>query len=441
MNIEIRAFHHDHRRIAKGAISIGTFVLLGRVVGAAKEMTVAWRYGVSDIVDAYQIALTLVTWLPATLVSVVSAILIPHLVRERQSVDGSGEFFAELNFAMLISGLLFSSLCFLFPFLLNFVAGNLPVATRLIAKDMLITLAPAAFCTLLAGVLAIRLQALERHENVLLEALPAAVIIIFLLLWGSGHDMAPLVWGTLLGIVLQAIWLGMLVQNQEGSLGGLRPSFSAAAWGGLYKSIGIMALGQFAISWTMPLDQYTAASLGANAVATLGYANRVLGLLTGITAIAIARATLPVFSEALANGEPKRALRQAQQWSWLMLGMGVVGIILGWLVVPLAVRLLFERGAFTPADSMAVAQLLRFGLLQLPFFLGALVLVQLFAGSGRYKNLAIAAFIVIALKIPLNIILSALIGISGIMLATAFSQAGAFLWLFLRVRNHETCQL
>lgn len=436
MSIKIRAFHHDHTRIARGAVSVGAFVLAGRLVGAAKEMAVAWRYGVSDIVDAYQIAFTLVTWLPVTLVSVVSVILVPHLVRERQRVDGASNFLAELNFTMVALGSLFSCLCFLLlPWAVNLVAGNLPTATRVIAKDMVIMLAPAALCTLVVGVLAARLQALERHVNVLLEAVPAAIIIVCLLLWTSGHDMTPLVWGTVLGITVQAVWLGALVRRQEGSLGGLRPSFSADAWGSIFNALGVMALGQFAMSWTTPLDQYTAAQLGENAVATLGYANRIVALLNGIGAIAIARATLPVLSETLAKGETKRAWRQAQQWSWLMLGLGTAAIVVGWLLAPLGVRLLFERGAFTPTNTIAVAQVLRLGLLQLPFFFGGLVLVQLFAGSGKYKNVAMVGFIVLALKIPLNLILSSFIGTSGIMLATAFSQVGAFLWLLLRARK------
>lgn len=438
MNIQVRAIHHDHKRVFKGAVSVGAFVLAGRLVGAAKEMAVAWRYGVSDVVDAYQIAFTLVTWLPVTLVSVLSVILVPHLVRSRQRDNGQGKFVAELNFAMLAFGLLFTCLCYLLmPWVVNLVAGNLPAATRFIARDMVIALAPAALCTLVVGVLAARLQALERHVNVLLEAVPAAIIIVCLLLWSSGHDMTPLVWGTVLGVIVQAVCLGALVRRREGSLGGLRPSLSADAWGGLYKSIGIMALGQFAMSWTTPLDQYTAAQLGENAVATLGYANRILALLTGIGATAIARATLPVLSEALAKGEVRQAWRHAQQWSWLMVGMGIAAIVAGWLIAPLGVRLLFERGAFTPTNTISVAQVLRFGLLQLPFFFGGLVLVQLFAGSGKYRTLAIAAFIVLAIKIPLNPVLSFFMGTPGIMLSTAFSQVGVFLWLFFSVRRYN----
>lgn len=48
------------------------FVLLGKLAGAVKEMAVAYRYGVSGVVDAYQLAFTVVTWIPGTLVSVIA---------------------------------------------------------------------------------------------------------------------------------------------------------------------------------------------------------------------------------------------------------------------------------------------------------------------------------------------------------------------------------
>jgi hypothetical protein len=34
----------------------------GKLAGAAKEMAIAWRYGVSDTVDAYVFVFNLATW-------------------------------------------------------------------------------------------------------------------------------------------------------------------------------------------------------------------------------------------------------------------------------------------------------------------------------------------------------------------------------------------
>ncbi|MFU1933543.1 hypothetical protein ACLQ9F_16085, partial [Bordetella avium] len=50
--------HPDHQRIFRGAFRVAVFLILGKAAGAIKEMAVAYRYGISDAVDAYQFAQT-----------------------------------------------------------------------------------------------------------------------------------------------------------------------------------------------------------------------------------------------------------------------------------------------------------------------------------------------------------------------------------------------
>ena len=57
-----------------------------------------------------------------------------------------------------------------------------------------------------------------------------------------------------------------------------------------------MALGQAVITLTIPMDQGIAARLGPGAVAILGYAGRIVILMTGLGAVVFTRASLPVFS-------------------------------------------------------------------------------------------------------------------------------------------------
>jgi hypothetical protein len=64
-----------------------------------------------------------------------------------------------------------------------------------------------------------------------------------------------------------------------------------------------MGAGQALMSFTGIIDQFFAANLGAGAISTLSYANRVLGLILSLGAMAISRATLPEFSAVHARGE------------------------------------------------------------------------------------------------------------------------------------------
>ncbi len=414
------AIHPDHRRIAQGAAWVALFVLVGKLAGAAKEMTIAYRYGVSGVVDAYQLAITVVTWLPVTLISVIAMVLIPILVRQRQrNAADRALFLEEMQGAVLaLGGFCTLASLLLGPLALAHLATNLPEETRRMAWQLIFGMAPVALLTLLIGVYAARLQAREKQVGTLLESMPAAAILGCVLLWPIGTDIAPLLWGTLLGFVVQTAWLAYLAYRTDGQ--SLRPRWSwrSPHWPEFYQAAGVMTAGNFVMSFITPLDQYFAAQLGDSAIATLSYANRVIALLLGLGSMAVARATLPVFSSIGAAGDWRRARGMALQWSRLMLVAGIVVAAVGWLTAPWIIRLLFERGAFTAEDTVAVAAVLRWSLMQVPFFFAVLVLVQFMASRNWFGLMSIFAAANLLVKLGLNLLLTPWMGIGGIALAT-----------------------
>ena len=88
--------HPDHQRIFKGAFRVAVFLLLA-AAGAVRNGG-GYRYGVSDAVDAYQFTMTMATWLPVTIVGVLSVVLIPVLVRLRRAERAErDDFIRELQ--------------------------------------------------------------------------------------------------------------------------------------------------------------------------------------------------------------------------------------------------------------------------------------------------------------------------------------------------------
>lgn len=429
--------HSDHRRIAAGAARVAFFLLLGKFAGAAKEMAVAWRYGISDVVDAYQFTMTLAAWLPVTLVGVLSVVLIPVLVRARRHHAAErARFLAELQgWGVAVGTLLAVALYVAWPWVLQRFGQGLGAPVQHISQSLIFAFAPAALLTLVTGISAARLRAHERHVNTLLDSVPATVILIWVLLAESGQQPGPLLWGTLVGYLIQSVWLLWLANRADGLWVRPRLSMQAGQWPELVKAAGIMLVGQVAMSFVAPIDQYTAANLGGNANATLGYANRLLSLILGLGAASVGRAALPVLADVFSRGDHQRARRMAIQWSVWMVLAGLVAVAIGWWLAPWGVALLFERGHFTANDTQAVAQVLRWGLLQLPFYFGVLVLVQLLASQHRYMLMAGIALANFALKAALNPLLAPVYGLPGILLATSGMYAlsyGCYLVAALR---------
>lgn len=429
------ALQSDHRAIAIGMAWVALFVVAGKFAGAAKEMAVAWRYGVSETVDAYQLASTLVFWLPGTLVSVLTIVLVPMLVRLRQeNTDVRTLFLRELQGSVVVIGVIMCLISLLLgQIALPYFAGNTAASTRQMTWDFTLGMAPLAVLALMLGVYSARLMAQQRQINTLLEGIPAVAVLVFVLSWPVGDAIEPLLWGTALGLIAQTVWTWRLAWRADGAKVMPRFSLRSPHWPELYKSVSVMAAGQFVMSFITPLDQYTAAQLGDGAVATLGYANRVTALLLGIGAIAVARAALPVLANLQAAGQPIQARIVALKWAALMLGMGTLVALFAWGLAPWGIKLLFERGAFTAENTWLVVEVFRWGLIQMPFFFSGLVLVQLLATQSRYRTIALFATANLAIKFALNWIFATWLGISGIALATGLMYAFSASCLFYSV--------
>jgi putative peptidoglycan lipid II flippase len=423
----------DHRRIVRGLLLGGVFILLGRFAGTAKEMMIAWRFGISGTVDAFNLASTLVGFVPGTLAAVSATVLVPLLVRSRDDPVARARFVRELNlFAMAVGALLIVLGAVALPPVVRYLAAGLSEATRNLAVEMSLYLLPLGLLTLWIAVFSARLQACERHVNTLLEALPATVLVFVLLAWPETVGYA-LALGTVLGLALHAIVLGSLASRADGATAysASRSDGFSPYWKEVWLAVRVLLIGQFAMSFIGPLDQYAAARVGDSAIAMLGYAGRISALLLGIGALAIARATLPAFSEAVARGDLHIANRRARTWAWLMTGGGVVTMAIVWPTAPSIVSLLFQRGAFTADDTAAVAELVRWSLVQLPFYFGGMVVIQLLAARGRYDIIGVVAFPNMVIKLILNEVAVGWFGLGGVLFATGAMYMFSFFFFMM----------
>ncbi|NLA89155.1 MAG: hypothetical protein GX844_04735 [Alcaligenaceae bacterium] len=427
----------DHLRIAKGALRVAFFLFIGKIAGALKEVAVANRYGVSEVTDAYQFTMTMSTWLPATLVGVLSIVLIPSFVKLRHDSEAEQQrFISQSKGWLLLIGVALSALTFfLWPWVLEHAAEGFSPATKAFSQQLIYGFAPSVLLILMIGLSMSRLRARERHINTLLDSLPALFILLWILATPGDTSVMPLLWGTLIGFVIQAVVLQYLAVRAEPSKRWLMPriSLSSPYWAAVISAAGVMLIGQVAMSFVGPLDQMIAAKLGDNANATLGYAARVLSLIIGLGAASVGRAALPVLADIQAKGEYVRARTVALKWAMLMLGVGVLVVVVLWLLSPWLVQLLFQRGAFSAENTVAVTSVMRYGLLQLPFYFGVLILVQLMASQNRYTLMTLIAVANFSLKALLSFYLAPIMGAEGIMLATSFMYLLSFTCYFVAV--------
>lgn len=433
----LRNAHPDHHSIATSMAWIALFALLGKLAGAAKEMAIAYRYGLGEEVDAYLFVFNLINWPVSVWFSVLTVVLVPLAARIQQGAQADLSCFrSELLGLTLMLGVALGLISWLgLPALFNSSWTGLTPETRVLASVMAPPLALMAALGVLISLFSAWMLAAGRHTNTLLESVPALVILAALFAFpGSGTE--PLVWGTLAGYAAHLASLALPLWRQD-RIQAPQYTRTSPQWTPFWQGFTIMLAGQALMSLTGILDQFFAAHQGAGAIATLSYANRILALLLGMGAMAVSRATLPVFSRAQAQGDTA-VYQIAMRWVVLLFGLGVFAMLVSWLLAPLGVRLLFERGAFTAQDSARVVEVLRYGLTQLPFYFAGIVLVSLLASQGRHRLIAAVASANLVVKLLGLAILTPLLGINGIALSTSLMYLFTLLLLGLGARVKQT---
>lgn len=411
------------RQILSGIGWITLFVVVGRVAGAAKEMAVAWRFGVGPALDGYLFVLNIVMLPVGVWFSVLCAVLVPMAAGwHNQSSPEMRCFSRELLMLTLGLGTLGAAVAALvLPPLARLPALGLSspaVATVLEVSTVMSLIIPAG---MVAGLGSAWLLAAGRHANTLFEAVPAVTILIAVVVATS--SIVSLAWATALGVALQCIVVSIalraLLPQRAADYGS-----STVCWRRFRRGIGIMVAAQ--VLWTLAalVDLFFTARLNPGSIAVLGYATRITALVLGICATAVSRSTLPVFSQLQHDQVSARLLARA--WTLRTLCVGSLLAIVGWVSAEPLVRLLFERGAFTVQDTNAVAETLRMLLLQLPPYCAGIVFVSWASACGHLRLVFAAALCAFVVKLVATAVLVDAYGLSGVAASSALMYATTF---------------
>lgn len=440
----LKRFHSadkDHKRIVRGMLLVSVFILIGKIAGAAKEVAIAYKFGMGEIVDLYVLAFTFAIWLPSLAGSVINTVYIPliHKLKSKEKRDFKEQF---IGITLLFSGLTALILIWVFPPVLEALSPNWSIENRAQIQKLAIGFAPLASLGLMSACFSAMLLAEEHHINTLLEIIPSLILTGFVMLWPITQTIDPLVWGTLIGFTLQTLGLYFLLKSANISTTP-RVSFSSPGWILFRQNLGIVLFAQFIISFVDPVGMYIASTLGTGNAAGLGYSTRILALFLTLGATTVSRAILPVLS----NTERSKGnhSKLAFQWCLLLFFGGTLAAAIAWIVTPQLVRILLERGAFNAEDSASVSNAVRFGILQFPFYFSGIVLAQFFISLGKFNIILASAIIALAMKVMFSLILAPLYSYSGIILASVpmyFSTNLLFILCLLHQRKIETrCEL
>jgi len=194
--------------------------------------------------------------------------------------------------------------------------------------------------------------------------------------------------------------------------------------------------GLAAVQINLFVNSWLAAGLGTGAVSWLDYAFRLMYMPIGLFGISIATASLPTISGHAANRNDAGIRSAVSSGLRMMLMLNVpatVGLLV--LATPI-VRLIFERGRFTPEDTIATAAALVFYAPGLVGYSAVKLVSPSFYALGNSRIPVVSSAISVAFNVAVSLILVRSLGHRGLALGTAAAallNAGVLLVL-LRAR-------
>ena len=196
-----------------------------------------------------------------------------------------------------------------------------------------------------------------------------------------------------------------------------------------------MVAGAALMSSGWAIGQTMAALLPPGSVASLNYGNKVVGMSTEIGSLALATAVLPHFSVMVARRDWSAIRKTVRVYVRLIVLAAVPATVTLILLSKSLVRVLYQRGAFTAADTNLVASIQALYLLQVPFVMVGMLFVRLASSLQRNQILLWGAAITLPLNVVLNLALMRWLGVAGIALATSLVFLVSCVYLVVSVHH------
>jgi putative peptidoglycan lipid II flippase len=423
---QIRARRERGRGAAlSGFMTIAVVMMLGKVVSFVKDACVARHFGISDALDTFILAFSLLSFLACMIGGGMPEAFIPGFaqVSHRRSIDAAhrlGMQLAVVNASVLSAVSLFIYLAA--PLVIDTTARGFDDNKRQLAVSTLGALIPFFLCYGLTFHFAAWLRAQKRFAPA--SASPIilpAVIIIGLLASGSGASIDTLIWATDLGAALQLnLLLIAVLRTVSPTADCFRNVLTRWVPGTrrvLHKTLPF-ALSGLVMGSSVFVDQAMASWLEPGSVTILNYSDKVCGILLALTAVPAAEALFPFFADSAAKRDWIGLKQQLVRVTGAILVLAVpMTLVLCWLA-PLVVKVLFERGEFHASDTVAVAHVLRFAALQVPFYIAGSLASRIAVSMQATKFIMALSIGTVVVNFLMDALLMQFMGVAGIALST-----------------------
>jgi len=346
--------------LAREGLPILVATLISRPLGFVREAVQAALFGASRVTDIFVIAYNLPEMIQTLLFSgVLSNFFVPVITRYREHRDELSTIFSVTMNGAIALALILAGFCyFAAPGIITLAAPGLNEANREFAiflfRLMLPMLVLHCLLSVMKGTLnSIGHYAMPEYAGVYFNV----VVIMCALALAAPYGIMSLAIGVVVGSVVQVV-IQIPVLRQKG--------IRYQPWAGFahpaLREMQGLVLGAIVATAVVPVNAFIARSMASTlpegSVSALAYAFRIFMLPVSLFAVPVYTVLLTDLSTAQHSGAQQRFKEQAAAGLSLLFALALPATALLIALATPIVRLLYERGQFTPADVTLTSQAL-----------------------------------------------------------------------------------
>ncbi|MEK6759372.1 MAG: murein biosynthesis integral membrane protein MurJ [Deltaproteobacteria bacterium] len=408
------------QRLARSvAINLVSRFSLG-IFGFLQIILIAKAFGVSASTDAFLIASWIIFIFWSIGDTVLTYSLVPHLINTfvNSGLDGAKKASDGIFFWFCIMLAVFTLSVYLgSEYIIYLLAPGFSENAHVLTAELLRWLTPAIFLGGLSAFFSSLLFTVKRFTVPAIAALfPDFGAIGFLLFGADQWGIKAVVFGLLIGFVFQVIALFFALFSA-----GLLPRFRRSRFDEFKGALRLIGprLGSVGVNRAIiGVDRFFASQLGAGSVSALTYSYRLTQMPVLMAIEALGKTIMPGLAKDAAQGRTDK-LRKfiPTALGYILFGLAPMVLILIYYDEQI-IRLLYERGSFTPEDTVVAARVLVWYAVAIVFASVSMLLSGIFFATGDTLTPFKISCVSLFLNAAMDYILMRFFGITGIAMAT-----------------------
>lgn len=410
---------------------------LSKLLGFLRDILVAKIFGVTFVVDVAQLVENVILSIVSFITSPISIPLVPELTRARMRGERDYRSLLSSVFGLFsFVGLVMFTVLLLFPQL--FVAlfsGGFKGDVMVYAEYTYRWMAAISFVIVVSSTVKTALSVQKDFMLLSFGDVLMNVVIISGLLLGVRQSGLPILKTGSHAVSALVLWAYFAIHEKWYLLPGFRHWDARVTV--LLKQAAPLFIGSATDMLLTLIDRTMASFLPEGSIASLGYAQKIYLLPLGVWAVQIAESSYPFIVQAFAGEDVARGYqlaRAAVRRILFFIVPAAVGLL---ALAPDIVRVIYQRGAFTPSNTAVVARVLQGYSGVLLFSSVQYIETRLFYARRDTVTPMIVSVICLGMNVGMNYLLGFALhmGVFGLALASSVAALASMVLMYFVYRR------